>query len=290
LRDFDGKIVVVTGEILVAPDALAIAGLCAQDSVNPRNWPPALQLDLSFDLEETAKRQVTEARQGAGEAIARGTYIRATAEIEGLVEVRRQPLAGYSPDGTFPGRILVTRIRNLEWQVQPPGRSLPVITVCDLFRDLPSYRGKRIAVRGQLAGTGEGSWLVAERVYPYKFETDGFVWGHDLALGGWPNVFASEFRRETSPLSWPPRDRPLGPMGLTRPATIVTLVGVLNVRDKYTVVCRFGEQRSFGFGHLSASPASLSVEEIFDAAVEDLVPTHGTPRQTCSATPENPQK
>lgn len=134
--------------------------------------------------------------------------------------------------------------------------------VCTLFPGLRDFDGK-IVVRGQLAGRGEGSWLVAERACPYEFKTDGFVWGQDLALGGWPNVFASEFRREISPLNWPSKDRPLGPTGLTRPATIVTLVGILNVRDKYTVVCRFGELRSFGFGHLSASPASLAVEEIF---------------------------
>lgn len=79
-------------------------------------------------------------------------------------------------------------------------------------------------------------------------------------------------------------------MGLTRPATIVTLVGVLNVREKYTVLCRFGELQSFGFGHLGGSAASLAVEEIFDVVVEDLEPPPGAPRQTCSATPEIQQK
>lgn len=197
LRNFDGKIVVVTGEILIAPDALAIAGLCTPEYFPPSRGPAALQLDLSFDLEQSSKRSVAEARAASGDAIARGRFIRATAEIEGLVELGRQIGAGYGPDGKFPGRILVTRIRNLVWQVQPPARGLPVISVCDLFRDLPSYRGQRVALRGQLARSGEGSWLVAERACPYEFRTDGFVWGHDLALGGWPNVFASGFRRET---------------------------------------------------------------------------------------------
>ena len=158
LRDFDGKIVNVTGEILIAPDALAIAGLCTVDSVYPRNWPAALQLDLSFDLEQSSKRSLAEARAASGDAIGRGRFIRATAEIEGLVDLGQQLGTGYGPDGKFPGRILVTRIRNLVWQVQPPARGLPVIGVCDLFRNLPSYRGKRVALRGQLARSGEGSW------------------------------------------------------------------------------------------------------------------------------------
>lgn len=290
LRDFDGKIVVVTGEILIAPDVLAIAGLCTPEYFSPGRGPAALQLDLSFDLEETAKRQVADARQAAGEAIAQGTFIRATAEIEGLVELGQQIGTGFGPDGKFPGRILVMRIRNLEWQVQPRARSLPVISVCDLFRDLPSYRGKRIAVRGELAVTGEGSGLGAGANCPYRFETGSFVWPQGLTLDGWPNVYASTFRRTTAPFSFPLTKRPLGPMGLTRPTTVVTLVGILNVREHYTVRCQSFKLSAFGLGNDGEAPAALAVEDIFDVAIEEREPVHSTFPRDCDTTPEIPQK
>lgn len=289
LRNFDGKIVAVTGEILIAPDALAIAGLCTPEYFLPSRGPAALQLDLSFDLDETAKRSIAEARVASGDAIAQGTFIRATAEIEGLVELGRQLGTGYGPDGKFPGRILVTRIQNLEWQVQPRARSLPVISVCDLFRDLPSYRGKRVAVRGELAVT-EGSGLGAGANCPYRFETDRFVWPQGLALGGWPNVYASTFRREVAPFSLPRTKRPLGPMGLTYPTTIVTLVGILNVREHYTVRCQSFKLSAFGLGNDGEAPAALAVEDIFDVVVEEREPVHSTFPQDCDATPEIPQK
>ena len=275
---------------MIAPDALAIAGLCTVDSVYPRNWPAALQLDLSFDLEQSSKRSLAEARAASGDAIGRGRFIRATAEIEGLVDLGQQLGTGYGPDGKFPGRILVTRIRNLVWQVQPPARGLPVIGVCDLFRNLPSYRGKRVALRGQLARSGEGSWLVAERACPYEFKTDGFVWGHDLALGGWPNVHASTFRREVAPFSLPSTNRPLGPMGLTRPTTVVTLVGILNVREHYTVRCQSFKLSALGLGNDGGAPAALAVEEIFDVVVEEREPVHSIFPQDCDPTPEKPKQ
>ncbi len=290
LRDFDGKIVNVTGEILIAPDALAIAGLCTPEYAPPSRGPAALQLDLSFDLEETAKRQVVEARKASGDAIAQGTFIRATAEIEGLVELGPQLGTGFGPDGKFPGRILVTRIRNLVWQVQPPARSLPVISVCELFRDLPSYRGKRIAVRGELAVGGEGSGLGAGANCPYRFETHSFVWDQGLALGGWPNVYASTFRREVAPFSLPSTNRPLGSMGLTRPTTVVTLVGILNVREHYTVRCQSFKLSALGLGNDDGAPAALAVEEIFDVVVEEREPVHSIFPQDCDPTSEKPKQ
>jgi hypothetical protein len=158
---------------------------------------------------------------------------------------------------------------------EPPARNLPVMSVCDLFRDLLSYRGKRVALRGELGRTSEGTWLVAEPSCPYRFTTDGFVWGQDLAVGG--NA------------ALPKRGRALGPMERTMPTTIITVVGIVKTREKYTVVCRFGELSSLGFGHLSGSPAELISEAAFDPVVIEREPRRAPAKQPCPPSPTEPR-
>jgi hypothetical protein len=157
----------------------------------------------------------------------------------------------------------------------PPARDMPVISVCDVFRDLLSYTGKRVALRGELGRTSEGNWLVAEPSCPYRFKTDGFVWSQDLALGG--NA------------ALPKRVRALGPMGRTMPTTIITVVGIIKTREKYTVVCRFGELSSLSFGHLSGSPAELVSEVAFDPIVIEREPQKTPAKQPCPPSPTEPR-
>jgi hypothetical protein len=157
----------------------------------------------------------------------------------------------------------------------PPVRDLPVISVCEVFRDLLSYTGKRVALRGELGRTSEGNWLVAEPSCPYRFKTDGFVWGQDLALSG--NA------------ALPKRVRALGPLGRTMPTTIITIVGIIKTREKYTVVCRFGELSSLGFGHLSGSPAELVSEVAFDPIVVERELRKTPAKQPCPPSPTEPR-
>ena len=79
--------------------------------------------------------------------------------------------------------------------------------------------------------------------------------------------------------------RPFGPTGRTKPTIMATIVGVINAREKYTVICRRGELQAVGYGHLGGSPAALSVEEVIDSVVEEREWRKSEPRQTCPETP-----
>jgi len=56
----------------------------------------------------------------------------------------------------------------------------PVVTVCDVLKDLASYNGKMIVVVGKRTQTGDGAWLAA--ACPAKLIVNGLVWANQVWL------------------------------------------------------------------------------------------------------------
>src|ERR1044071_5099813 len=68
----------------------------------------------------------------------------------------------------------------------PPGamrghtQAVPLVTVCDVLKDLPAYKGRTVIVVGRSKSTMEGSWL--DQDCPTKLITDGYEWSTSISL------------------------------------------------------------------------------------------------------------
>ncbi len=167
--------------------------------------------------------------------------------------------------GWIPAELIFDSFDNFQVEILPDPTSLPVIQICDLFRHLETYKGERIAVRGEFANTMEGWWIVGR--CQGTFVTDGYTWPVGLNFGR-PADCSSETEKLCD-AKWPPKF-PQNPdymvSGYSDGATTATFVGVLRMRPDYHVVCmQNGWYRKNGFGHLNGAAAELIVENILNA-------------------------
>lgn len=144
------------------------------------------------------------------------------------------------------------------------------LTVCDVLAKLPSYRGQRIVVRGELVGEDEGSGLIGQGCQPLI--TDGYRWPSPspiaLTYPGGPSD-------DTKPGAPSPRVERVDPDALRSAGAgakiYVTVVGRLETRAPFPMVhLDGGKIRPYGYGHLAACPAQIVYEEIKDLKI---VPT-----------------
>ncbi len=170
-------------------------------------------------------------------------------------------------------------MRKLTWHEEPRPEELPVISVCDLFRDLQSHRGKRIAVRGGYFSNMENAGLSARPECAHQFETGLYRWDQFVTFQD-SGLSAANFNGFV-PRSWPRTERQTLPLGATRELVVETIVGVLYTRDDYEVRCIHGEWFKLGFGHEGAAPAAIAVEAILNPVLEQWPWGEARPEQAC---------
>jgi|HubBroStandDraft_6_1064221.scaffolds.fasta_scaffold95174_3 hypothetical protein len=151
-------------------------------------------------------------------------------------------------------------------QAQPraePEQPLAVLSVCDVVTHDPTRRnGQVVKVRGVLAGTNEGIWLVDE--CPTHLVTKGLSWGNDLSV----HVNAADRSIERSWEAMLERVKQLHES--VRDKVWITILGRVETRasmDDEVVQMPYGLRRA-GFGHLGEAPAEIDVILVEDVSVE----------------------
>jgi hypothetical protein len=241
--------------------------LCTKKTIRIRDGyayaNQAWRADLQLEVPSHLLRKLSRVARAAKRTEKRGGFLYITASLTGTV----QPL-DLSEDHA---KLAVTAIQNLNSAEEPPPAKLPVISMCELFKDLPSYDRKRVAVRGEVSGTSEGTWLVPTEKCTQRFVTKGFPWGFDLSFSG---VSVPITRR--SP----------------RQAISGIFVGIVMVPAEYIVQCRFGELQGLGFGHLGGSPGVFLAETVLHPVVGNpIVANRELPdRVTCPVNEPAPSK
>jgi len=270
LKASDGRQVSVRGELFLTDNLAALGATECADrysapisgNVGPRRqWPTAIELDASPTL---PRAQVIELKKRAAEIRkldAHGKTIIAYGTFSGRLSL--------TTDGSMPAKLLIDDARDITVETLPPANELPVIPICDLFQDLSKWKGQRIAVRAEIVGTSEGTWLSGH--CKSAFVTDGhrwpvlLTWGGPDYLGAGPEAL---FRMNDVSTSLTPKTPPEF-RGHYSVDTTATFVGRLRMRDKYLGVCRpGGDYIGNGFGHLNGAAAELIVESVRDAQVQ----------------------
>ncbi len=255
----DGHQLVLTGDLVISKD-IAVLGSreCDNEYISQNTlWPTALSLRQSEKLSASERREFQEAAQKVDTLRSEGKVVNATATFSGIITVE--------PKGGLPAELVFDSFTNLSIDVLPNPASLPVIPICDLFRDLRAYQEKRIAVRGEFVSSMEGQWIVGR--CQGTFVTDGYRWPVALNFGQ-----PADCSPETTKLC----DAQLPPKWPTNPdymmegysdgATTATFVGRLHMRSEYHAVCMpNGWYSGNGFGHLNGAVAELVVENILNA-------------------------
>ena len=260
LKAADGRHLIVTGELIFANDFAVIgAGDCDyQYTSNHYLFPSALRLRPSAKV---PPEQISGFRDAAAEydrLWRDGKVVSASASFTGRVQLGEA-------EG-FPGELTFDALEDLKVQALPDASELPVIPICELFQSLATWKGQRIAVRGEVVGTSEGSWLMGR--CQGSFNTNGYRWPVSLSYAG-PAYASSSIEpliRAKQP-STPPKGLETfrGRNNVVRSATYV---GRLRMRDKYMAICREGgDYITNGFGHMNGAAAEIVVEEIRDIAL-----------------------
>ena len=182
LKSHDGAQVVVHGELFLDEARAALGATECETRYQARLsgrttgpffiWPTAIELAPS---ERVPPNELAELKSRA-------------AEIKKLVAENRTLIAM----GTFSGRLTLHTdelnaqlvfddARDITIEALPEASKLPIIPICDLFQDLPKYRGQRIAVRADFVTTMEGAWLSGH--CKGNFVTDGHRWPVLLTFG-----------------------------------------------------------------------------------------------------------
>jgi len=266
LKSHDGVQVVVRGELFLDGERAALGATECETRYQSRLsgyvvqiWPTAIELVPSTKVPPS---QLAELKSRA-------------AEIQKLVAENRT----LNAMGTFSGRLTLHNddiraelvfddARDITVEALPEASKLPVIPICDLFQDLPKYKGQRIAVRAEIVGTMEGTWLSGH--CKSNFVTDGHRWPVALWYAG-PDYYGAQpeslFRIDLNKTAL---KSPADPELKDRQNVITsgTFVGRLQMRDKYAGLCRTPDDYiANGFGHLGGAAAELIVESAFDATV-----------------------
>jgi hypothetical protein len=255
----DGRQLTLMGDLIIS-NGIAVLGSSGCDNQNiseHRVWPIAVLLHPSEKLSASERQNFEKAATKLDTLRSEGKVVSATATISGKIKV--------APKGWLPAELVFDSSENFSVNVLPDPASLPVIPICGLFKNLRAYEGKRIAVRGELATTMEGRWIVG-RCHG-AFVTDGYRW--PVALNFGRPALCSEETTKFCDAQWPskwPQNTEYMVGGYSDGATTATFVGRLRMRPEYHAVCTSGGwYSSNGFGHLNGAVAELSVENILNA-------------------------
>jgi ankyrin repeat protein len=133
-------------------------------------------------------------------------------------------------------------------------QELPVLSTCELFKNLTKWNGKRIAVRA----LADGSWVGDN--CGQKFVAGGNRWPTALWIG--PSYSQSDFRRDAESLKAERVRIEELVRGRRNVSIKATYVGVLRTPDQYHPQCRaWGDWTGSGFG---GAPAELILETVLD--------------------------
>lgn len=163
------------------------------------------------------------------------------------------------------------------------GQTIPgTVSVCDLFEDLQSHKGKTVSVRGMLYTGFEVSALGSQ--CNSKFVTK-YNWGPSLPgipeqpparVYVWPtalHMVNSSLAQKEEPVEFETDleschkvdlliERDLAKLKPTdKPEIWITIVGKLLMKDHYVIAkATDGSARGIGYGHLNVYPAQLVVK------------------------------
>lgn len=273
----DGRKVILTGDLIISKE---LAAICAADCDNEYIsnhyiWPTGLSLRPSPDITPEKLQQFREAAAKADDLRRAGKTVSASGSFSG--KLRMAQSSGY------PGELIFDSFENLSVEALPDPSSLPVIPICDLFQNLTAWKGKRVAVRGELAGTMEGTWISGR--CKGSFVTNGYRWPVSLTFGELRHYSTENTKLYAT--QWP--SVPKEEEALEGRFSVVktgTFVGLLRMKSEYSAVCtEDGSYITYGFGHLGGAAAELAVERVlnFDLSLppandaDDYEEEHCTP-------------
>lgn len=287
LKAADGREITLTGDLIISKDIAALgAADCENRYSSPiessgmrvfQMWPTALRLRPSATIPSAQLKSFRNAAIEADRLRSVGKAVNASASFSGRLRIGQA--------GDFPAELIFDAVDDLKVEALPEASELPVIPICELFQNLASWKGKRIAVRGESVGTFEGSWLVGRCAG--AFVTNGYRWPVSLSYAG-----PAYYSRSTAPLaeSKRPSSPPKGEetfRGRYNVVKNVTYVGRLRMRYEYIAPCREGgDYITNGFGHLNGAAAELIVEEIRDVELTKA-PPHQEAEDDRSCRPAN---
>jgi hypothetical protein len=160
LKAADGRQVSIRGELFLT-DNLAALGATACDSsytapivgeTGPRyRWPTAIELRSSQTLPPAQILELKNRSAQVKKIGSEGNTVAAYGTFSGRLTL--------GADRNMPATLTFDDARDITVEALPPVSELPVIPICDLFQDLPKCKGQRIAVRAEIVGTMEGTWL-----------------------------------------------------------------------------------------------------------------------------------
>jgi len=257
----DGRQLVVTGDLIISKD-VAVLGAADCDyryvgrlevgSKILHRWPVALSLHPSARVTPEQLRQFQDAGSEADRLRLAGKTVRASGSFSGRLRIQAS--------GGSPAQLTFDSFDNLKVEALTDPSTPPVIPICELFQNLPAWRGKRIAVRGDFVSTMEGRWISAP--CEGAFVTNGYRWPVSLSYAI-PAYYSSNTAKLYEP-QWPAQ--PKGKEVLDdsyAPTTTATFVGLLRMRSEYTTrELSNGRVVGNGFGHLNGAAAELIVEAI----------------------------
>jgi hypothetical protein len=253
LGSADGRQLVVTGDLIISKDVAVLGAADCDNRYTSRvdgdsyQWPVALSLRPSPNLSPALLRQFQEAGVEADRLRLAGKTVSASGSFSGRIQI--------GASGGSPAELVFDSFESLKVEALQDPSSLTVIPICDLFQNLAEWRGKRIAVRGDLVGTGEGVWITES--CEGGFVTDGYRWPVSLWYGI-PAYYSSKTAR-----LYEPRQPP--PLNSDELSQHRSYVGFLRMRSEYTVRrLPNGVYLTNGFGHLNSSAAELIVETILN--------------------------
>ncbi len=279
LRASDERQLRISGELVFYDDVTVLtSSVCDKEYRAPivtgghifRSWSAAFQVRASNSIPENQAKQLRDAAAEIARLRDAGKFVMATATLGGRLKV--------TSTDSFPAEFAFDSIEALKVEILPDPSELPVIPICDLFQDLESWKGKRIAVRGEFVSTGEGAWISGR--CKGSFFTNGYRWPVILTFNG--NAYSSNFPASTAGLGLTREERQGSVQQVIRTAIFV---GRLLLRDKYVAMCgKWGEYVTNGFGHLNGATGALIVEAVRDLEVTPRQPpetNQGYEKQTC---------
>jgi hypothetical protein len=255
LESADGSQVVVTGDLIVTRD-LAVLGAenCDNRYISGTGvrhmWPTALFLSPFSSVTPDQLQQFQKAAADADSLRNQGKPVSASASFSGRIKLAQS--------GELPAQLIFDSFDNLKVEALPDPGSLPVIPICDLFQNLSSWNGKRIAVRGEFVSTMEGAWIISR--CKGGFITDGYRWPVSLTFAvraPYSNQIAKLYQPK-----WPAPTKGADLQGQFEVTKTATFVGILHLKSDYHVLCgRNGTYRAIGYGHLGGAAGELDRRE-----------------------------
>ncbi len=270
LKAADGTQVSIRGELFLTDNLAALGATeCENRYEGPTaripgaaRFPNLAHCDRTIASPSLPRSQTLELRKRAAEikkSVAQSKTVTAQGTFSGHLTL--------GADDGMPAKLTIDDARDITVETLPPANTLPVVPICDLFQNLTASKGQRIAVRAEIVGTSEGTWLSGH--CKSAFVTDGHRWPVLLTWGA-PDYFGADppalFRMNEASMRLTPKIPP-ELRGHNNVATVATFVGRLRMRDKYVGRCRPGDYIGNGFGHLNAAAAELIIESVRDAEV-----------------------